>query len=119
VVDYSHRNQHTKALAKSNGWHYIDLVDDDPLNPAREISSCETIMSTSLHGIIGAHAYGIPAAHVTTSNTCNLWGDGTKFLDYYASVGLIHKLYGTDNARFEVGQLPDLDIIEGIFKEYV
>jgi pyruvyltransferase len=119
IPHYSHRNKYTKQLAKTNGWYYIDLVDDDPLVPARKISSCETVMSTSLHGIIAAHAYGIPAAHVTTSNTCQLWGDGTKFLDYYASVGLTHKLYGTDNPRFEVGNLPDLDIIEGIFKEYV
>lgn len=119
VPHYSHRNQHTKQLAKTNGWHYIDLVNDDPFIPAREISSCETIMSTSLHGIIAAQAYDIPHAHVTTHSTCRLHGDGSKFLDFYASIGLIDKLYGTDNPRFELGTTPDLDKIEEIFKEYV
>lgn len=118
VPHYSHRNKYTKQLAESNGWHYINLVNDDPLVPAKEISSCEKILSTSLHGIIGAHAYGIPAAHVTASKLKKLHGDGSKFADYYASVGLVHKKYNWEEPEFTVGNLPDLDKIETIFREY-
>jgi hypothetical protein len=43
-------------------------------------------VSSSLHGIILAHAYGIPVAW--TEFSTGLKGDGVKFLDHYASVGI-------------------------------
>ena len=51
-----------------------------------EICSCDIVVSSSLHGIIIAHAYGIPALWVKLSD--DLVGDGIKFLDYYNSVGI-------------------------------
>lgn len=51
-----------------------------------EINSCKFIVSSSLHGIVVAHAYGIPAVWVKMSDS--LGGDGTKFRDYFASVGM-------------------------------
>jgi hypothetical protein len=50
-----------------------------------EIASCNYILSSSLHGLIVAHAYGIPALWVRFGN--NLLGDATKFQDYLLSVG--------------------------------
>ena len=44
------------------------------------ICECKYIASTSLHGVIVAHAYGIPAAWIRLSD--NLSGDDFKFLDY-------------------------------------
>ena len=44
------------------------------------ISECKLIVSSSLHGIIIAHAYGIPAAWVQLSD--NVAGDGFKYRDY-------------------------------------
>jgi hypothetical protein len=64
----------------------IRLVDKDPLRVAYEISRCKRIVSSSLHGIIAAHAYGIPAAWVEYSG--KLAGDGIKFADHFASVGV-------------------------------
>jgi len=54
-----------------------------------EIHECEAVLTTSLHGLIVCHAYGIPArwCEVPDSPT-GLPGDGTKFHDYMLSVGL-------------------------------
>jgi len=60
-------------------------LNADPLEVARQIASCTKIVSSSLHGIIAAHAYGIPAAWVQFSD--KLSGDGIKFADHFASVG--------------------------------
>lgn len=49
------------------------------------ILSCRHIVSSSLHGIIAAHAYGVPATWMSLSDRPK--GDGFKFRDYWASVG--------------------------------
>lgn len=48
-----------------------------------EIKSCEYIISSSLHGLIIAQIYGIPAMWFQTIN--RIGGDGTKFHDYFLS----------------------------------
>lgn len=62
-------------------WDFID-----------ELVKYREIYSSSLHGVILAHAYGIPATWVKISNI--LKTDGTKFQDYYESVGLDVPLQG-------------------------
>lgn len=61
-----------------------------PLLPLDEylaaLTSCMAVVSSSLHGIVFAHAYQIPAAWVILSN--RVIGDGFKFRDYYSSIGL-------------------------------
>ena len=49
------------------------------------ILSCRHILSSSLHGIIAAHSYGVPASWVRFSDKPK--GDGFKFKDYWASIG--------------------------------
>jgi pyruvyltransferase len=51
-----------------------------------ELNQCGVILSSSLHGIIFAHAYGKQALWVELSS--NVIGDGFKFYDYYASLGM-------------------------------
>lgn len=46
---------------------------------------CEYILSSSLHGLIVAHAYGIPALWIHGNGTGN---DNIKFFDYFSSVDI-------------------------------
>lgn len=81
--------------------HYIDLdhvrslaADDvhviDVTLPVEkvvdEIATCTFTLSSSLHGLIVSHAYGVPSVWCRSFNP--LTGDGVKFLDYLESVGL-------------------------------
>ena len=97
---------YTPPKAKRYDWgvvpHYVDHLRAysrfdrgelviDPLQPVEsfidQIVSCERIISSSLHGIVIAHAYGIPAVWVKMSDS--IGGDGsTKYRDYFESVGL-------------------------------
>ncbi|SMO81736.1 polysaccharide pyruvyl transferase family protein [Paracoccus laeviglucosivorans] len=53
-----------------------------------EMHDCERIISSSLHGVIIAQAYGIPACLATVTNSASqIHGDGIKFDDYYQSIG--------------------------------
>ena len=116
VPHYHHQSLANQILASNLDWRWIDVVNTDPLVVAREISSCEKIVSTSLHGLIAAHAYGIPSCHLSLGG--KLFGDGSKFKDFYASVELEHNTYSQDNLKFTLGKVPDLDPVEKIFRKY-
>jgi hypothetical protein len=63
----------------------IDITGD-VRTVVNEICSCQYIASSSLHGIIAAHSYGIPASWIKFGDRVR--GDGLKFRDYYASIGI-------------------------------
>lgn len=110
VPHYQDYNRVAAAYPKHN---VIDVVDDDPMVVAKKITECETIVSSSLHGIVCAQAYGIPAARVVFSK---LHGDGIKFDDFYASINRKCKISSVENPDFVVGDLPDLNPLIEIFK---
>lgn len=64
----------------------IDLMTLEVEQTTSEILECKQIISSSLHGLIVAHAYQIPAVWVEFSD--KLFGDGIKFQDYMESVGI-------------------------------
>lgn len=68
-----------------NKYKVIDLSTKDVEQVIDEICSCQMILSTSLHGIIVAHAYGIPAIWIKNGDINT---DGFKFWDYFSSVGI-------------------------------
>lgn len=63
----------------------IDLMAP-PLDVVRQIASCELILSSSLHGLIVADAFGIPNVYVRASDSP--LGDGFKYDDYYSGYGI-------------------------------
>lgn len=65
---------------------HIDLLTNDIEPVIDQILQCEKIVSTSLHGIIVSHAYGVPALWWKYSDS--LSGDDVKFYDYFESVNL-------------------------------
>ena len=84
---------HTAALAHADGVLEISVErvgDTDFEAFIDEVCSCERILSSSLHGLIVAHAYGIPAEWCTFAGmeASISQGDHTKFDDYFLSVGL-------------------------------
>ncbi|GGK17446.1 exopolysaccharide glucosyl ketal-pyruvate-transferase [Yeosuana aromativorans] len=64
----------------------IDLMTDNIEETTNQFLKCEKIVSSSLHGIIVAHAYGIPAVWEKFSD--DVFGDDIKFQDYFESVSM-------------------------------
>lgn len=72
----------------------VKMIDITRVGPSEieafidELLSCEAVLSTSLHGVIVAHAYNIPVRWcVATGSSKQIHGDGLKFEDYFQSVG--------------------------------
>jgi hypothetical protein len=66
----------------------VDIINmlDEPREVIGKIAACEYVLSSSLHGLILSHAYSVPALRMTLSD--KIFGDGIKYLDYFASVGI-------------------------------
>jgi len=63
---------------------YIDVLGD--INTfVDQILSCRVVVSSSLHGVICAHSYGVDALWMKASNLP--LGDDFKFFDYFSSIG--------------------------------
>lgn len=54
----------------------------------RDILSCEEIVSTSLHGLLVSHAYGVPCQSLRVTDEPDAAEDSFKMRDYKMSVGL-------------------------------
>jgi pyruvyltransferase len=75
-----------KAAEVGPGVRVIDLGTDDVEGVLDAILSCRQIVTSSLHGLVIADAYGIPSAWLESSTPK---GGEFKFHDYFASV---HKI---------------------------
>jgi hypothetical protein len=112
-----HYQDYKKIKKEYPNYKVINVVNSNPLDVAEEITKCKKIISSSLHGIICAHAYNIPSAYVQLSK---LHGDGSKFYDFYLSVNISNPIISTiENPKYQLGKVPDLNIVEQIFKEMI
>lgn len=96
------------------GYKIIDVKNLSPFETAKEITKCRSIISSSLHGIICAHAYNIPAAWVPFSN--KLKGDGIKFQDHYSAVNLKCLPSTIKDPIFTIANFDNLNKIKAIYE---
>ncbi|WP_051197700.1 polysaccharide pyruvyl transferase family protein [Flavobacterium soli] len=76
--------QNLLSRSSFNDMKVINLLNNNVENVIEQIILCDKIISTSLHGIIVANAYEIPAMWWKFSD--KLSGDDIKFHDYFESV---------------------------------
>lgn len=81
-LDYTLVNEKYSINSQIN---IIDLHTSDVEHVVDEIIKCNIILSSSLHGVIVAHAYGIPALWIKLGDIST---DGIKFYDYFDSVNI-------------------------------
>lgn len=72
-------------LISNNELRVINMRSSDVEYTIKEVLKCRCILSSSLHGLIFAHAYGKPALFFTYKHK----GEGVfKYNDYFSSVGI-------------------------------
>lgn len=86
IPHYSERDD--PALPTSEALPKSKIIDvfQDPLDVAKEITQCEIVLSSSLHGLVVADSLGIPNQWLQLSDKVR--GLGWKFQDYYSAFGL-------------------------------
>lgn len=104
-----HWTQYERVKARYPKHHVINLRTADVFETLDKITQCRSVASSSLHGIITAHAYGIPAALLEFDP---LKGDGNKFIDHYQAVGVDPVLSTVKNPEFSVGSVDLVPIVE-------
>lgn len=73
------------ARSKADGrFEFIDVTDKDHLGVVRKIASCGHVISSSLHGLIVADAFGVPNSWMVNSHIHT--GAAFKFHDYALAI---------------------------------
>mgnify|MGYP003669566483 CR=1 FL=1 len=126
VLHYVDEKHPLRYLVNEMGGRIIS-VQQSPESFVNEISSCENIISSSMHGLILADAYAIPNKRIILSD--NIFGGDFKFEDYYSTTdtpdekGAFLSLSVDDSMVFSV--LEDcrvkkykynLDLLESLFR---
>jgi len=112
-VDKQHPQ--VKAWSEVEGVTVIDVFEP-PQTVIEKINECDTIISSSLHGLIIADALRIPSQWVKLSD--KVIGAGFKFRDYYS-------IYGFENVEPDLAihfvkpefDRPNIDLIQKRLEE--
>lgn len=99
------RDEHLELTTKDG--EIVVNRSDDPHEIIQKINQSELVVSSALHPLIVAEAYGIPAVWVKMSNKDYFYKKGRfKFNDYFESTGRKAKPKSWDSE--EVNELPNL-----------
>jgi hypothetical protein len=86
IPHYSDFNKVKEFYKNEDSILLIDLMTNNIEKTTDDFLKCKKIVSSSLHGLIVAHAYGIPAVWQKFSG--DIFGDDIKYQDYFESVGI-------------------------------
>jgi pyruvyltransferase len=103
-VDY--KSAFIESVRSDGGVKIINIQNKNVEQVVTEIASCEILLSSSLHGLIVADAYGIPNMWIKISN--GVVGGNFKFNDYFASVGRTERSPITANSKLSVENIVKL-----------
>lgn len=95
-----------QCFIKKNGIHYIEILTKDYKSFIKEVLQSEYIISSALHGIILAEAYGIPTIFLRENLNQDI-----KFDDWFFSTKRYQYSYITkieDVSSAQVNAVPDL-----------
>ena len=101
-------NAIVSSLRKNDNFLIINPLDP-PKEVAAQISSCDFILSSSLHGLIVADSYNIPNAHIKLSD--KVYGGEYKFNDYDSGVNKTH-------LEADTNKIHDLNYINTLKSQY-
>lgn len=82
-----------KPFVDRDSGHFID-IQSDWKNVINEVKKCKKIIASSLHGIIVAEAFGVPAVWVKYSE--KIIGGEYKYQDYFLGSGRGKQKYGVE-----------------------
>lgn len=111
IPHYIHYKHYKKKIGEK--FNIINLTDEIE-SIIDQINQSEITISTSLHGIIVSHAYGVKSIRAIDLEK-NLSGDDVKFYDYYSSVNLKNHLPINSHDLFSMTKD---EIIDKINHEY-
>lgn len=97
-----------RKVALDRNYKIINPLDP-PAKVIKDITSCELILSSSLHGLIVADSFGVPNRWMPLSD--RLTGGAYKFEDYYSAIDkTIH--------IFDKGSILNINEIESAIRTY-
>ena len=90
ILHHNHSAEHLRVSADVKLINIIRIGFEEIETFIDEVTSCDAILSTSLHGLIVAHAYGVPTRWCDFVSEAHgkVPGDKMKFADYFLSVGM-------------------------------
>jgi len=108
VPHHTHYEHINDCLLNIDHLKIINLNNPNIEEVINEFLSCENIVSTSLHGLIVAHAYKIDSLWFELEDN-PLTNDNVKFLDYFSSVEIPeYNPYQFDLINFDMQKLISL-----------
>ena len=114
------RNLHEKLLAVGIKSVLIDVNGKDSVGVLSKIASCQTILSSSLHGCIVSDAMGIPnrliqLSMISAKPSPSFLDYAFKFIDYYSAYGITEIKPMQINEFYEYTK----DIVKRISETYI